>query len=409
MKAWLAMLSLCLATAPAAAQPERPRKPTAEAATAALIEGAKASRSDAMLVLRDGKTVAEYYRSGQAPGPIEMMSATKSIVALAIGGLIADGKIASLDAPVHTWYPEWKQGRKRQISLRMLMDHTSGLQNVMRADEEIYPSPDFVQLALAAELDSDPGKAFAYNNKAVNLLAGIVAKASGVPMDRYLQRKLFTSMGIQPGTWERDKAGNPHAMSGLPLRAADAAKLGQLVLDEGRWNGQQLLPAAFVREMLSASKLVGESGLLWWREPAWGRFIAEAGSLDTMRKAGVPEAVVSKLQPLVGRSFEGQGELIPAIEAALGEGAMETWGKEVMSRGLSPGKIFKIDMGPMVAYAAKGFQGQFIVIVPQARLVAVRLVASTDEWKPSDGYDDFGKRVIALADALVSGDLKPLP
>ena len=66
--------------------------------------------------------------------------------------------------------------------------------------------------------------------------------------------------GIQPGKWERDKAGNPHSMSGLPLSAADAAKLGQLVLDQGRWNGQQLLPAAFVREMLAKSKLVQESG-----------------------------------------------------------------------------------------------------------------------------------------------------
>lgn len=407
MKAWLCLLWMCAAF-PAWAQTAK-AAPTAEAATAALVEGAKASRSSAMLVMRDGEIVAEYYRSGKAPAPIEMMSATKSIVALAIGGLIADGKIASLDAPVHTWYPEWKQGRKRNITLRMLMDHTSGLQNVMRADEEIYPAPDFVQLALAAELDSEPGKAFAYNNKAVNLLAGIVAKASGVPMDQYLQRKLFAPMGIQPGKWERDEAGNPHSMSGLPLSAADAAKLGQLVLDEGRWNGQQLLPAAFVREMLAKSKLVEESGLLWWRVPAWGRFIADANSVETLRKAGVPDAVVRKLQPLVGRSFEGQGELIPAIEAALGEGAMETWGEEVMSRGLSPGKIFKIDMGPMVAYAAKGYQGQFIVIVPQARLVAVRLVESTEDWKSSDGYDDFGARVIALGAALVQAELKPLP
>lgn len=408
MRAWASVLCLCLASMPVWAQGAG-QIPTVEAATTALIEGAKASRSDAMLIMRDGKVLSEYYRSGKAPGPIEMMSATKSIVALAIGGLVADGKIASLDTPVHTWYPEWKQGLKQKITLRMLMDHTSGLQNVMRADEEIYPSPDVVQLALAAELDGEPGKAFAYNNKAVNLLAGIVAKVSGMPMDQYLQRKLFTPMGIQPGKWEHDKAGNPHSMSGLPLRAADAAKLGQLVLDEGRWNGQQLLPASFVREMLARSKLVEECGLLWWRVPAWGRFIVEAGSLETMRKAGVPQEVVSKLQPLVGRSFEGQGELIPAIEAALGEGAMDTWGREVMSRGLSPGKIFKIDMGPMVAYDAKGFQGQFIVIVPQARIVAVRLVESTEDWKPSDGYDDFATRVIALADALVQGELKPLP
>lgn len=405
VRLWLGIMALCLGFLPPGA---RAAEAAVDAAVAGLLDGAKASRSDAMLVMRDGQVLSEYYRSGKPPAPIEMMSATKSIVALAIGGLVADGKIASLDTPVHTWYPEWKQGQKQKITLRMLMDHTSGVQNVMRADEEIYPSPDFVQLALAAELDGEPGKAFAYNNKAVNLLAGIVARVSGLPMDQYLQRKLFAPMGIQPGQWERDKTGNPHAMSGLPLRAADAAKLGQLVLDAGRWNGRQLLPASFVREMLAKSRLVEECGLLWWRVPAWGRFIAEADSLDTLRKAGVPEAVVRKLQPLVGRSFEGQGELIPAIEAALGEGGMDTWGREVMSRGLSPGKIFKIDMGPMVAYAAKGFQGQFIVIVPQARLVAVRLVASTEDWQPSDGYDDFTTRVIALADALVQGGLRPL-
>jgi len=407
MKAWMSVLCLCLASSvPAwAAEP----KPTAEAATAALVEGAKASNSDAMLVMRDGKLLAEYYRSGKTPAPIEMMSATKSIVALAIGGLIGDGKIASLDTPVHTWYPEWKQGRKQQITLRMLMDHSSGLQNAMRADAEIYPSPDFVQLALAAELDADPGKAFAYNNKAVNLLAGIVANVSGVPMDQYLQRRLFAPMGIRPGKWERDQAGNPHSMSGLPLSAADAAKLGQLVMDGGRWNGQQLLPAAFVREMLAPSKLVEECGLLWWRSPAWGRYSADERSFKTLREAGVSADVVARLQPLTGKKFGDRQALLEAITAALGAGAMDTWGKEVASRGLGLGKVFNIEMGPYVAYNANGYLGQYIVIVPQARLVAVRQVESTEAWKDSDGYEDFIQRTIALAEALVPGGLKPSP
>lgn len=383
--------------------------PAVEAAKSALVEGAKASRSDAMLVMRDGQVLAEYRRAGGVSVPIEMMSATKSIVALAIGALIGEGKIASLDTPVHAWYPEWKQGRKQAITLRMLMDHSSGLQNEMRADAEIYPAPDFVQLALAAELDAEPGKAFAYNNKAVNLLAGIVAKASGMPMDRYLQRTLFAPMGIEPGKWERDRAGNPHAMSGLPLLATDAAKLGRLVMDGGRWNGRALLPEAFVREMLAPSKLVGECGLLWWRSPAWSRYSADADSLKTLRDAGVPEDVVTRLQPLSGKTFADRAALIEAISAALGTDAMNVWGREVGSRGLGLGKVFKVRMGPYVAYNANGYLGQYIVIVPQARLVAVRQIESREDFKDSDGYDDFVPRTVALAQALVGGELEARP
>ncbi|HJR73112.1 MAG TPA: serine hydrolase [Luteimonas sp.] len=404
MKAWLLCAGLLLAPLAVSAQALSARD-----AAAALVDGAKASRSDAMLAMRDGEVLAEYYREGSAPVPIEMMSATKSIVALAIGALIGEGKIASLDTPVHTWYPEWKQGRKQAITLRMLMDHSSGLQNVMRADAEIYPAPDFVRLALAAELDAEPGKAFAYNNKAVNLLAGIVATAAGMPMDEYLQRALFAPMQIKPGKWERDKAGNPHAMSGLPLRAADATKLGQLVMDDGRWNGKQLLPAAFVREMLAPSKLAEESGLLWWRSPAWARYSANEASFKTLRDAGVAAAVIAKLQPLSGKKFADRTALLEAVSAALGANAMETWGREVASRGLGLGRVFNIEMGPYVAYNANGYLGQFIVIVPQARLVAVRQIQSREDFKGSDGYDDFIQRTLALAQALVGGELKPMP
>lgn len=401
MKRWLLSTGLLLAASAAWAQ-----TPSVDAAKAALAEGAKASRSDAMLAMRDGQVLTEHYRDGKPPAPIEMMSATKSVVALAVGGLIGDGKIASLDTPVHTWYPEWKQGRKQAITLRMLMNHSSGLQNAMRADAEIYPAPDFVQLALAAELDADPGKAFAYNNKAVNLIAGIVAKAAGMPMDRYLQRKLFDPMGIRPGKWERDSAGNPHAMSGLPLLAADAAKLGQLVMDGGRWNGAQLLPEAFVREMLAPSALAEECGLLWWRSPAWARYRADERSFKTLRDAGVAAEVVGKLQPLSGKAFADRSALLEAVSAALGPDAMNTWGREVASRGLGLGKVFNIEMGPYVAYNANGYLGQFIVIVPQARLVAVRQIESREDFKESDGYDDFVQRTLALAQALVGGELK---
>ena len=96
------------------------------------------------------------------------MSATKSVVALAIVLLLDEGKLASLDEPVSNIFAEWKQGRKRDITVRMLLDHTSGLQNVANAGEELEAAPDLVKLALAAELSSDPGTTFSYNTKATN-------------------------------------------------------------------------------------------------------------------------------------------------------------------------------------------------------------------------------------------------
>ena len=170
----------------------------------------------------------------QAAGPIEAMSATKSVVNLAIGRLIDQKKIQSIDQPVSDFYPEWKQGRKRLITIRHLLNHTSGIEN-KPITGEIYASPDFVQFALAAELSDDPGARFAYNNKAVNLLAGIVRKASGQRMDVYIGEEIFKPMGITDfhGRWTR-----PAIRTGwrdLQIRAIDLAKIGQMMLDGGTW------------------------------------------------------------------------------------------------------------------------------------------------------------------------------
>jgi len=107
----------------------------------ALVDGAKASQSDTFLVMRDGKVLADYRRPGAAAAPIDMMSCTKSLVGLAVGRLVTQGKLKSVDEPVSDFYPEWKQGNKAKITIRMLLNHTSGLQNVADTRAEIYPAP----------------------------------------------------------------------------------------------------------------------------------------------------------------------------------------------------------------------------------------------------------------------------
>src|SRR5699024_765363 len=99
------------------------------------------------------------------------------------------------------------------------------------------PSPNFIQLALSASVADKPGTKFAYNNKAVNLLSGIIQKASGQKMDHYLRGGLFKEMGITDFNWRTDDEGNPIAMAGLQIYPSDLAKLGQLVLHKGSWKG----------------------------------------------------------------------------------------------------------------------------------------------------------------------------
>jgi CubicO group peptidase (beta-lactamase class C family) len=101
--------------------------PLARDALQQLLDRGRQTHSDAVLVLQDGHEIGHYYASGKPPGPIESMSVTKSVVALGIGQLLDQGRIRSLDQPVADFYPEWRQGRKKDITIRMLLNHSSGL------------------------------------------------------------------------------------------------------------------------------------------------------------------------------------------------------------------------------------------------------------------------------------------
>ena len=285
------------------------------------------SHSDSLLVIHNGEVLAEHY-TDDGLYPIELMSAFKSVVSLAVGRLISQGKIKSLDQPVFDFYPQWKQGRKQLITIRHLLNHTSGLQNVANAGEEIYPSPDAIKLALAAELTTEPGAAFSYNNKATNLLAGIVQQASGLRLDQYLVAEFFTPMGIEHYKFYYDRSGNPHGMAGLQLLAADFAKFGTLVLNNGRWHDEQLVSADYISDMLAAGQVFNEHcGLLWWRMP---------------RTNNQPDA-----------------------------------------------------------FYADGFLGQYLVIVPEKGLVAVRQIKRTDSYRQdTDLFAEFRTLVAQLAAEL---------
>lgn len=119
------------------------------------------------------------------------------------------------------------------------------------AEPAIYPAPDVVALALAAELEMAPGSAWAYNNKAVNLLAGIFEKSAGRPMDEWIWSELLAPLCVTTRAWYRDGSGVTHAMAGVELTPLELARVGQLVLQEGRWDGRQVVGADWIRRLIT--------------------------------------------------------------------------------------------------------------------------------------------------------------
>lgn len=361
----------------------------------ALRKRAAETHSTAMVILKDNQLVDAWY-SGER-GKIELMSSTKSIVSLGIGRLIEMGKIKSLDQPVHEFYPEWKQGRKKLITIRHLLNHTSGLQNVPLTTLEIYPSPDLIKLALSAELSDEPGSKFSYNNKAVNLLAGVINVASGKRMDLFFKDEFFQPMGITDFAWQLDPAGNPHAMSGLQIHAVDLAKFGQLVLDKGMWNGKRIVSEKWIEESMKPGQAYEPMcGLLWWLKPDYTHYIIDDKKLKELEAGGLDKSFLEKLAPLVGKKFES----LPSYEAALTEVLGADWGKvleaqKLREKGLTLSrKIY----GEAVGYSANGYLGQYLVIYPKERLVAVRQVRASKSYNPdTDGFNDFMDLVRALA------------
>jgi len=229
-----------------------------------LHDRAVATNSNSLIVLRDGQ-LDEQISFGMDHDPLYIMSISKFVTGLGLGSIFTAARV-DIDQPVAEFFPEWRQGRKQRITIRMLMNHTSGLQNAADTGVDLEAAPDMVQLALCAELDADPGAEFSYNNKAVQLLAGVVQRAAGRSLDGLLTEHLFAPLGIQSASWAYDLNGSPYIAGGLSMSAWDLARIGQLVADGGLYRGHQVIPEEWVATMSAPGQTLHQDfGLLSMR------------------------------------------------------------------------------------------------------------------------------------------------
>lgn len=364
-----------------------------EPALAELLKAAEKSGSAGLVLLRHGKLVGEWYFGGETHR-IESMSATKGMVSLAIGLLIDEGKIPSVDTPVSAFFPEWKEGLKGKVTVKHLLSHTSGLA-AKRTAFDIYESKDFVRYALDSEVVDEPGSKHAYNNKATNLIAGIVERASGEKMDVYLARKLFTPLGIRDFRWDKDPAGNPVGMSGLQLHPVDFAKVAQLLLQGGTWKGQRILSASYIQALGGAPALphMPTAGLLWWLIYEQGMSITLGTDvLEQARRNGFPEAPLARLREIADRPIP-QGAFMSTFAEKLGDDSLLA----VFMEKSAPYNLKQDVEGPPSGFAAIGQGGQRVLVLPKYDLVAVRM-ADYDGRVPDDvlEFSEFTGKVLDL-------------
>lgn len=365
-----------------------------------LAERSRQSQSDSVLVMHNDNVVFQYH-TGSCWQSLEARSITKSMAALAVGLMIDEGKLASADVPVYHFYPEWDQGNKRLITIKHLLAHTSGLQ----ADdsvEEIYRTKNIIQLALCAELAAQPGTQFSYNNKAINLISGIIQKITGRSLHEYLTIRLFAPLGIENVSWLSDCSGNDYAMAHMMITAPDLAKIGRLIGMQGSWCGKSIISNDWINYITSPGQCYDPFyGLSWWIDYYNIECYWDDALLNDYQNSGVGIEFVQRLRGLQGRIVNLDGRTTTPIGRNIfsqevisilgGQECADCFYQQVRCLHLP---FARWRTGCIKSIAARGYQGQQLIIFPEKRIVAVRQSKGGND---DDTFNDFAALVEELA------------
>jgi CubicO group peptidase (beta-lactamase class C family) len=259
---------------------------------------------------------------------VDLYSITKAFAGAAIGIAWDKGLIPSIDEPIGTYFPEANTDPlKRKIKIRHVLTHTSGL-FATQGSREIYLQRDVVKFALAADVVSPPGEVFFYNNRAVNLLSGIIRKVSGESMEKFLVENLFRPLDIRDYSFEHDRAGNTWAMDQLRMKASDLVKFASVLANGGRWHGRQIISEKWLAlaSQVALVNLGAEHpyGLCLIASDLDSPVTIPAATVDALEKAGLTDSLVVKLRSLQDQPYKSDDALAKALRSSLSPADLET-------------------------------------------------------------------------------------
>ncbi len=269
---------------PASALPTVARAPETATVLLPVVTGAELDAAVAAVpklssfILFQGDRIhRETYANGSARDrPINIKSASKSILNALTGIALEQGHLESLDAPVSRYLPEYftklpAEDPRRRITVRHLVTMSSGLPSTsIRNYGAWVASRDWVGYALGRGIENAPGTYMTYSTGDSHVLAAVLTKATGRPLREFAQQHLFTPLGMRVGGWDRDPQGIYFGGNNLALSPSALLNFGRLYLNGGEFNGRQVLPAAWIAEswqprfLNSSFNLRHDYGYLWW-------------------------------------------------------------------------------------------------------------------------------------------------
>jgi CubicO group peptidase (beta-lactamase class C family) len=281
-----------------------------------------------LLVVKNGHLIAEKYFNGGAVDEMgNRQSGTKSYTSALVGIALDQGCLSSMDQKMLDFFPEFadqvSDPRKAQITIRHLLQMRAGYpwEETDPALWEALWSGDYLPLIVHFPLVSDPGAEMHYSNLTSDWLGMIVARACTTDLKTFAQEHLFSPLGVQVGAWTQDKDGYTIGHGEIHFTARDMARFGLLYLNEGEFEGKQVLSAHWVQDSLKTysqnafvMKTVGRYfgdigyGYQWWSARvgdhhinlAWGhggQLIVLLDELDLV--------IVTVADPLYGQTGDG--------------------------------------------------------------------------------------------------------
>ena len=266
-----------------------------------------------------------------------LQSVTKSVTATLFGIALARGELRDLDAPLLSFFDGYDlsgiDARLRRATLKDLLTMRSGIEwheqdrplDETNTTLQLEHSDDWIRFTLAQPLDADPGAKWVYNSGGSQLMSEVIRQATGEHVDQYAERHLFGPLGIRDYHWKKTPTGHPDTEGGLYLEALDLARIGQLYLNDGKWNGRRILPEGWAREAtgrivdhVNANPNSPGYGYQWWRYDRRGHDVWAGNGFGGQFLVVIPSlGVVGVINSWNVFGERVQGSLVPFIDALL--------------------------------------------------------------------------------------------
>lgn len=231
------------------------------------------TRVVAAVIVRNGVIIDEYYKPGYASDSVfALNSCFKSITSALLGIAIEQGYIDDVSVRITQYFPQILQSDseyRKQINIWHLLTHTSGIDCGDSGFWEAWRgSANWVDYALSRPITARPGTEFNYATANTHLLAAIIQQAAGQSLYEFGQENLFKPVGMTSVLCETDAQGIDDGGNGFKMNIYDMARFGQLYLQNGQWQGTQVIPEAWVREstglQFDRSSGSADYGYQWW-------------------------------------------------------------------------------------------------------------------------------------------------